>query len=57
MDAWTGCLERIQKKWDWDRDREDGWTKKLRSLARKWNRQARRLKGAGCGSVGHGEAV
>lgn len=56
MDAWTGCLERIQKKWD--RDREDGWTKKLRSLARKWNRQGERLRrSADSGSVGHGEVV
>ena len=42
MDAWTGCFERLQKKWD--RDRENGWTKKLRSLARKWNRQTYRLR-------------
>ena len=55
MDEWTGCFKRLQKQWD--QEREDGWTKKLRSLVRQWYRQARRLKGAGCGSVGHGEAV
>lgn len=56
MDAWTGCFKRLQKKWA--RDDADGWTKKLMSLARKWNRQGARLKrGVDSGSVGHGEAA
>ena len=55
MDAWTGCFERLQKKWHCKN--EDGWTKRLRLLVRQWNRQGERLRRGASGSVGHGEAV
>ena len=45
MDGWDECFKRILKKEN--RKKEDGWTRKLRSLVRQWNSQARLLKSAG----------
>ena len=56
MDGWDACFKRILKKGNCKK--EDGWTKKLRLLARKWNRQGERLRrGVDSGSVRHREVA